>query len=205
MEKMSEAAQRLIDQHLEAIAVSLRTSGMSRSVRRSILDDIENQIYEMLEERTAGNPQENEVRAVLAELDAPESYLTSSDLGERESLPTEGGKQPSDVNMQFSTPAHLSKCAVFGAIWSMIFFVDIPLYFIAMHSGVKLGSALGAIWWGLLQITAISAPFGATLLGWIALSQIRHSQGRLYGRGLAIYDAIVNPIIILVLLLLVVG
>ena len=34
----------------------------------------------------------------------------------------------------------------------------------------------------------LTAPFGATILGWIAVSQIRRSAGKLYGLWLAVFD-----------------
>lgn len=198
LKKMGEAARRLIDQHLDAIEVSLRASGISHSAQQSILEDVENQIYEMLEERITGTPQENEVRAVLAELDDPESYRSASDTGITQTVPSEGG-------VQSSTQTHLSKCAIFGAFWAIFFLVGVPFYLAARQSGYNLSAILGTFWWGFLQITAVSAPLGATLLGWIAMTQIRHSQGRLYGRGLSLFAAIVFPVIVVILLLLTVA
>ena len=42
-----------------------------------------------------------------------------------------------------------------------------------------------------------AAPFGATICGAIALSQIRRSGGRLYGLGLALFDTLVFPLLLL--------
>jgi len=36
-----------------------------------------------------------------------------------------------------------------------------------------------------------------TILGWIAMSQIRHSAGRLYGLGLAVFDGLLFPLLVL--------
>jgi hypothetical protein len=49
----------------------------------------------------------------------------------------------------------------------------------------------------LLMVPAFLAPFGTTILGVIALSQIRRSNGRIYGLGLALFDALFFPLILL--------
>ncbi len=59
---------------------------MSRSERQNILDDVETQIVEMLSARTQGNPMVEDVKAVIAELDPPESYA-AEEQGERRQEP----------------------------------------------------------------------------------------------------------------------
>jgi serine/threonine protein kinase len=39
--------------------------------------------------------------------------------------------------------------------------------------------------------------FAATLIGWISIARIRHSNGKLYGLGLAVFDALVLPLLFL--------
>ncbi|MDQ3441503.1 MAG: hypothetical protein M3478_14260, partial [Planctomycetota bacterium] len=48
-----------------------------------------------------------------------------------------------------------------------------------------------------LLAVAFTAPFGATILGLIAISQIRQSAGRLYGMPLAIFDTLLFPLLLL--------
>jgi hypothetical protein len=60
----------------------------------------------------------------------------------------------------------------------------------------------GPAWWQWLLIftvlpVGIAAPFGTTILGGIALTQIRHSAGRLYGLGLALADTLLFPILLI--------
>jgi len=43
----------------------------------------------------------------------------------------------------------------------------------------------------------LTAPFGTTILGWIAISQIRHSAGKIYGLGLAFFDGLLFPLLLL--------
>jgi hypothetical protein len=54
--------------------------------------------------------------------------------------------------------------------------------------------------WVLLRIApalGYTALFGTTILGWIAVSQIRRSMGRLQGMGLAVFDGMVFPLLVL--------
>lgn len=60
---------------------SLRTDGVSTSERRSVLEELECQINEMLNERGPGDdkPTVGDVRALLAEMDPPEKYCDQPD------------------------------------------------------------------------------------------------------------------------------
>ena len=69
-------------------------------------------------------------------------------------------------------------------------------------STVKTGEYHGPAWWQyLLMFTllpaGVVAPFGTTILGWIATAQIRHSAGKLYGLGLAVFDGLLFPLLTL--------
>jgi hypothetical protein len=56
-------------------------------------------------------------------------------------------------------------------------------------------------WWRLTVaialILTIAGPFGTTILGWVAVSQIRRSRGRLHGLLLAVIDGLLYPLMIL--------
>jgi len=47
-----------------------------------------------------------------------------------------------------------------------------------------------------LGLLGLSAPFGTTILGVVAISHIRNSAGMLYGMGLAVFDALVFPLLL---------
>jgi hypothetical protein len=72
--RLDEDARRQIDEHLDSIEEVLRSTGMTRSERQNILDDVETQIVEMLTARTQETPTVEDAKAVIAELDPPESY-----------------------------------------------------------------------------------------------------------------------------------
>ncbi|MGB7158600.1 MAG: serine/threonine-protein kinase, partial [Tepidisphaeraceae bacterium] len=48
-----------------------------------------------------------------------------------------------------------------------------------------------------LLAIAFTAPFGATILGLVAINQIRQSRGRLYGMPLALFDTLLYPLLLL--------
>jgi hypothetical protein len=51
----------------------------------------------------------------------------------------------------------------------------------------------------------LTAPFGTTILGMVAISDIRHSDGRLYGLPLAVAGALLFPLLLLDALLVWIG
>ncbi len=77
---INNEAQQCIDEHLDAIDDALRSNGISRSERQHVLDDVQTQILEMLADRCEGAPNEQDVVAVLAELDPPESYAEETGM-----------------------------------------------------------------------------------------------------------------------------
>ena len=108
-------------------------------------------------------------------------------------------------------PARLSRTALCGAVWAPCFLIVGMLFFMARPVAVHAGDVPpGPQWWQIiLSFTllplGVAAPFGTTLLGGIAISQIRRSAGRLYGLRLAVFDALVYPLLVLDALILTVG
>jgi hypothetical protein len=70
------------------------------------------------------------------------------------------------------------------------------------NSSANRTDEFGPAWWQWVLICTIlplgfTAPFGTTVLGIIAISDVRHSQGRLAGLSLAVVDALFFPLLIL--------
>ncbi|MFZ4768529.1 MAG: hypothetical protein ACOYMN_26580, partial [Roseimicrobium sp.] len=63
--------------------------------------------------------------------------------------------------------------------------------------GGPFGHPLWTLIFFVFLLPAFTAPLGATLLGWIAVTQIRRSAGKLYGLGLAVFDAMLFPLLAL--------
>jgi hypothetical protein len=95
-----------------------------------------------------------------------------------------------------------SKTAIIGAVWAPFFFAVLSTMFV-FSVAVQTGSQPpGPQWWQtLLALTLLPlgflAPFGTTILGIVALTQIRHSAGKLCGLGLALFDALLFPLLFL--------
>jgi hypothetical protein len=54
-----------------------------------------------------------------------------------------------------------------------------------------------AIAGGIFILLALTASLGTTILGWIAVSQIRHSVGKIHGMWLAVFDGLFFPLLML--------
>ena len=98
------------------------------------------------------------------------------------------------------TPLRFSRTAIVGVCWLPLFFLSTLLFFIT--TSVPVSEYHGPAWWqNLLRIillpTGFTAPFGMTILGWIAVAQIRRSAGKLYGMWLALFDGLLFPLLAL--------
>ncbi len=83
--------------------------------------------------------------------------------------------------------------AILGTCWAALV-IFAPLTFIAFEKPDRDWPAA----WQLVMLSTVGipgaiAPFATTILGWLALSDIKHAQGRLRGRGLAFFDAVIFP------------
>jgi serine/threonine protein kinase len=83
------------------------------------------------------------------------------------------------VDLETERQPHFSRTAMVGALWAPLFFLAAALFL--THSTVVAGepNSPPPVWQLLLGFTllplGLTAPFGTTILGGIAISQIRHS------------------------------
>lgn len=104
-----------------------------------------------------------------------------------------------------TAPAELprfSRTAIVGACWAPFLFLTFIAMFFSVQQVVSTARYQGPAWWQIaLRFTllplGLTAPFGTTILGWIAVSQIRRSAGRLCGLGLAVFDGLLFPLAML--------
>ena len=183
-----------INEHLEAIDRALAARGVPLTERRSVTGDVEAQIRDMLAANTGGNPTAADVEAILRKLDAPESYAEEAEVA-----PVEKPSGEVQVN-----PPRFSRTAIVGAAWAPLLFIFLILMF--FHTGPVTRipgtpppgpSALAIVARFTLIPLGLFAPFGVTILGWVAVSQIRRSNGRLWGLGLAFADGLLFPLLLL--------
>jgi serine/threonine protein kinase len=111
---------------------------------------------------------------------------------------------PLDEIPELDESARFSKTAIVGAAWAPFFFVVVLMMmtFLTPVSVPEGAQPPGMEWWQALLVfvvlpLGVLAPFGTTILGVISLSQIRHSAGRLYGLGLALFDTLLFPLLTL--------
>jgi hypothetical protein len=102
--------------------------------------------------------------------------------------------------------ARLSLLALVGALWAPLFFVMLAL------SSVQLTLAPDAadpLWRTLLNFTLLplgfTAPIATTVLGLLAIGRIQRSGGHLYGLSLALFDALLYPLLLLDILIFWIG
>ena len=97
-------------------------------------------------------------------------------------------------------PPRFSRFAIWGAAWVPL----LPLAAMAWtfaslhvwdHQGYAYLFARPALYF--LAAFGFTAPLGTTVLGWVGVSHIRRSSGRLRGLGLAVLDGMLFPLVVL--------
>jgi len=129
MVELSESLQAMIDSRLDTIDRIL-LGRMSRADRIAIVREVESQIHELLQEQTRGEPDREDILAVLARLDPPEAYIPevsdrSPDLARRPSTV----REPIVPRKIESGPARIS--GILGLIALVIALLSPISYFLA--------------------------------------------------------------------------
>lgn len=107
------------------------------------------------------------------------------------------------ANRKSEIPPRFSRAAVVGACWAPFVLALLVALYPAARVSVEPGQPVPGpalrqmVLMFPLLLLGLSAPFGTTILGWTAVSQIRHSAGRLYGLGLAVFDGLLFPLLAL--------
>ena len=141
-------------------------------------------------------------------------YLIARNIWRAVSKPQAGIPVPRSAQVP-QTPPRFSRTAIVGAWWVPSGLVVLLLFSWSLQEvSVSLGNSgppvPGQNWLGLLiglpvALLGLTAPFGTTILGWVAVTQIRRSAGRLYGLWLAVLDGLLFPLLALDGLLVAVG
>jgi len=176
-----------INQYLNAVRENL--FGLSNDEIDSIIDDLREHIDKSLQAH-GGQPTLENTRAVLAEMDPPESFAP-------------------DFEATSAPNAKVSRLAIIGAVLlpfgivaALLLLVPVSSTVYSAVDGVAVSSEPQVAWWQwvlrftVLPLGAIS-PFATTILGLMSISQIRASKGRLIGKPLALLDALFYPLLVL--------
>ncbi len=113
------------------------------------------------------------------------------------------GSKARKSNAGLFGPARFSRTAIAGICWAVL--TPVALIWLRTISGEPAGiwsemsgpDKLGAIITEVIGIVGSAAAFGTTILGWVAVSQIRRSEGKVYGLELAVLDGLLFPLLAL--------
>lgn len=186
-----------IDAYLDAIERVLIRGNVSRAERRSIVDEVESQIHEMLAARVEQEPIAA-ISEVLAQLDRPEAYApeATATVTDRPqpaplmSLPTPRALWRRVRNWWSATPGspRLSPPALLAAYW----LGSVVVLFMTTLSFRWPPAPLLA----LLALLGLTAPVGVTALGFLAVRRIRRGGNNEFGLPLALVETFLFPVVL---------
>ena len=104
---------------------------------------------------------------------------------------TPPGTDGSPVREQPSTQPRFSRTAIVGAFWVPFFFGAAVFLAMERPAGFQRYSFVATM----LVFLSLAACFGTTILGGVAVSQIRRSAGTLSGMWLAVFDGLLFPLL----------
>ncbi len=107
------------------------------------------------------------------------------------------GEAIAKAQANHATPPRFSRTAIAGACWLAF----VPLHFLISFL-IPSRNWFFEIIAFLQALLFWTAPIGISILGWLAVSQIRRSAGRLYGLWLAVFDGLLFPLLALTALVI---
>jgi len=164
-----------VGRYLEEVARQL--GGAPAEEKDTILADVEAHIYEALKQRAGEDATVSDLEAVLAQMAPPSSYAASH----------AGDGCAAESRPRFAKLPIIAACLA-------------PFGFIMILSGMSNGMnpwppSASWIWYIVLPL-GVASPFAVTVLGFLSISKIRASKGRLIGMPLAVAATILYPIVI---------
>jgi len=111
------------------------------------------------------------------------------------------GKRESEMGA--NVLPHFSRTAIVGACGVGVTLLAVLLWMVVYGQPAKTWMAMsqvekvGFVVADSIVLAACFAPFITTILGWIAVSQIRRSAGKIYGLWLAVFDGLFFPLLVL--------
>ncbi|MHC4740392.1 MAG: serine/threonine-protein kinase [Planctomycetota bacterium] len=113
-----------------------------------------------------------------------------------------GHKKPITYGHIPAPQRRFSRAAIVGACWAPLAIFTLLVIFMHLlvdsETAPRGGSTvLLVLVLYVLGLAGLTAPFATTILGFVAISHIRQSAGRIYGMGLALFDALFFPLLAL--------
>jgi len=215
-----------VDLYLDAVQKAQQSAGAPADGAAGIRDDLRAQIYDMLAARAAGRaPSVEDAEAVLAKLEPPEAYGPAGEGGAaapRAQAPAAAAASPAAqaAPLPAGPPKpKFSRTALVGLLGFIPIFgfcvLAVPLSFFGFRYHTAMAPAgpqfeqapsMMRMSWMLIcvGIIPLMGMLWTTICGIAAIVQIRRAAGQITGLWLAVFDAVVFPIII-VLVILVLG
>jgi hypothetical protein len=151
-----------------------------------VLDSVLSHIHNKMRERSEGEQTLHNLEEALREMDPPEAYAQSL----------------LSSTIESSTQMRFSRYPIIGAAL-LPFGIGLAALFIPVFPGNTESDP--TLWQWILRFTilplGILAPFACTTLGFLGISEIRKSAGRVIGLPLSFFVTIFYPIIFLDLLI----
>ena len=189
---MGVEVQGRVDEYLLRLDSALTRRGADAGKRREVGVSVRNQIMAKLSQRErassahgAAHLSAGDAEAVLAELGPPEKIAMET-------------VTPPPVVARYTGPSKLSMTAVLGLVWALMF----PVMLFLSRVTVEPKPGESPPWWlGVVQVVVVPMGWASIVatpvLGLLALDRIRKSNGRLYGLSLALFVALVFPLLAL--------
>jgi hypothetical protein len=176
---------------------ALARRNTSPADRRTQVLSMRARIMEQLALRAPNRaPTGADIAAVLSALGPPDSTPPTSATAPAATAPA----TPAPSAAPGPRPdAMLSRLAIAGLLWSPLFFLLVGLLLVRVNVTVKPGETEPA-WITLLNMIVwplgAAAPLATTVMGLLALGDIQKSNGMKYGLSLALFDALLFPLLL---------
>lgn len=215
---LSNALQAIIDNRLDAIDQNLLRAGVPRHQRRSIGEEVENQILEMLSRLEHDEWTRQDVLAVLAKLEPPEAYVpedaaarpASQGVSAAEGASvTEGVSAAARAGVQASVAAANQVVqrvrAEWKPAWLAFFSAGLGLFTLLLCIGFPRES--GPSQDGMLIVILFLMVLAgvSTLLGALSLYYLRRSSGQRFALAAALLATLLYPLLVCNGVLLAIG
>jgi serine/threonine protein kinase len=110
------------------------------------------------------------------------------------------GRGDESQTKKSETSSHFSRTAIVGTCLCLPFvLLALALTATAFFSRETQPNVMAQLVWGIapfLLLLGLPGALGATILGWLAVSQIRRSAGKLHGLWLAVFDGLLFPLLV---------
>ena len=189
LRRLNVDVQGRVDEYLLKVDLELSRRGADAVQRRTAGLTVRNRIFERLAKRLPATPN--------PQLHAPDADAVLTELGPAEKQAAEVMPQKPGA-ARYTGPQKLSKLTVVGLIWALFFPMMVALSKVPINVAEDQAPPQ---WLTIAQIILIplgwSAVIAPTVLGMLAIDQIRKSNGRLYGLSLALFIAALYPLLAL--------